>query len=434
MKKMLSYMLIMVLVLTFSSNSACKASQNSTSINSEVSSWGTSTVQNDYTDEFKALDDYVNELDKIIDEITKDINGADALIKACNDAVTAINAAITANDESAIATGITDAQTAIDAAQLFYDSLVENINEMDTIIKGINDLLTTLNNAGQDTSSYSITDAENTLENANEIAEDVLEAINNAKAAITAAGGNNAADETDDGATDVDGSSTGIDSSASGEIYNIYNNDTNFIFNFSVTLNNSQSKRYLKGEKADMLVAAVFTGGGNYTYQWYANLANSTEGGIAITHQTTSMFLPPTSQVGTLYYYCVATHSSGVSAISPVVGIEIYEVAPQQQPVSVLPSGDTVIKYQWGETPAALTVTASNGNAPYTYRWRKNGFVLDSAEDIANGSHSATYQPATVEEVVGSDGEQVEYYCVVIDSNGVDVRSGKFTLWFSHWT
>ncbi|MBO4663684.1 MAG: bacterial Ig-like domain-containing protein [Bacteroidaceae bacterium] len=50
------------------------------------------------------------------------------------------------------------------------------------------------------------------------------------------------------------------------------------------------------------------------TFQWYKNTVNSTEGGVAIDGATSTSYKPSTNELGTTYYYCVATNSVGSKA------------------------------------------------------------------------------------------------------------------------
>ncbi|WP_339919629.1 PKD domain-containing protein [uncultured Flavobacterium sp.] len=72
------------------------------------------------------------------------------------------------------------------------------------------------------------------------------------------------------------------------------------------------------------LSVAYSNGVGTASYQWYSNTTNTLTGGTAITTATTANFSPPNTVVGTAYYYCVITLSSGgcsnlTSSIAEVV-------------------------------------------------------------------------------------------------------------------
>jgi len=83
------------------------------------------------------------------------------------------------------------------------------------------------------------------------------------------------------------------------------------------------SKVYAKGNTAaNMTVAA--TGNPEPTYQWYTNTTNSNEGGTAISGATATTYKPTITELGTKYYYCVATNSEG-SVASSVASIAVKD-------------------------------------------------------------------------------------------------------------
>ncbi len=59
---------------------------------------------------------------------------------------------------------------------------------------------------------------------------------------------------------------------------------------------------------------------GSVTYQWYSNISNSNTGGTLIVGATTATYTPVTSSLGTLYYYCIVTNTTGCTVTSNVSG------------------------------------------------------------------------------------------------------------------
>ncbi|WP_460190509.1 PKD domain-containing protein, partial [Urechidicola sp. KH5] len=61
----------------------------------------------------------------------------------------------------------------------------------------------------------------------------------------------------------------------------------------------------------NILEVAYTNGTGTPTYQWYSNTVDSTTGGTLIPGATNATYNPPTTSIGTLYYYCVISFTSG---------------------------------------------------------------------------------------------------------------------------
>lgn len=84
------------------------------------------------------------------------------------------------------------------------------------------------------------------------------------------------------------------------------------------------------GQNPTILNVSYNNGAGTPTYQWYSNSINSITGSSPISAATTNSYNPPKTTVGTIYYYCVITLSSG--GCSNLTS-SIAEVAINQNPV-----------------------------------------------------------------------------------------------------
>jgi hypothetical protein len=73
-------------------------------------------------------------------------------------------------------------------------------------------------------------------------------------------------------------------------------------------------------------VQANVTDGGTLSYQWYRNSTRSNQGGEAIEGATDAIYAPPTSSVGTVYYYVVVTNTS-INHIGNKVAQTVSDVA-----------------------------------------------------------------------------------------------------------
>lgn len=96
---------------------------------------------------------------------------------------------------------------------------------------------------------------------------------------------------------------------------------------FSADLEGSFS--YEQGEEAEPLsIEAEVSDGGEISYQWYSNNVESNGGGTPIEGATEASFVPSTEEVGTFYYYVVATNTlngSIAKATSGLASVEIKE-------------------------------------------------------------------------------------------------------------
>ncbi len=59
-------------------------------------------------------------------------------------------------------------------------------------------------------------------------------------------------------------------------------------------------------------ITIVAGGAGTFTYQWFSNTSNINSGGTSLgASATAAAFAPPTTTVGTRYYYCTISGSCG---------------------------------------------------------------------------------------------------------------------------
>ena len=150
------------------------------------------------------------------------------------------------------------------------------------------------------------------------------------------------------------------------------------------------------------LSVTYINGTGTATYQWYSNVNNDTTTGTAIPAAIASSYVPPTNTVGTLYYYCIVTLSSGgcTSVISDTSKVTInanplvttaqtqtacsnslFSIAPSDGNGNIVPTG---ITYSW----SAPTVTGGmTGGANGSNQPTING-ILNNPTNIAQ---TATY-------------------------------------------
>ncbi len=67
---------------------------------------------------------------------------------------------------------------------------------------------------------------------------------------------------------------------------------------------------YALNDKAEELsIVATVSDGGVLSYQWYRNNVEVNGGGTPIEGATKNVYLPPTSEYGTVFYYAVVTNN-----------------------------------------------------------------------------------------------------------------------------
>lgn len=155
-----------------------------------------------------------------------------------------------------------------------------------------------------------------------------------------------------------------------------------------------------QGATPQNLEVVASGGNGTFTYQWYSNLLNNTSGAV-ISGATNSIFIPPTSAVGTLYYYCIVSQSTMGCGVTSSIAKVVVNQSPTvvNQPVS-----STVCL---GGNPTTLTFTVTNGAGTPTYQWFSNTVNNTTTGVTIVGATNATFTPPAA--AVGT----LYYYCLI---------------------
>ncbi len=144
----------------------------------------------------------------------------------------------------------------------------------------------------------------------------------------------------------------------------------------------------LGGTTPDLSVA-VTGSTGTLNYQWFSNTTNSKTGGTAIAGKTAPTFAPPTTTIGTLYYYVEVTQTpSGCKVVSNTATVQIVA----QPAITTQPIDNFVC--QNGTTPD-LTVAYSGGTGIPTYQWFSNTTNSNTGGTALVGKTTATFTPPT---------------------------------------
>jgi len=158
---------------------------------------------------------------------------------------------------------------------------------------------------------------------------------------------------------------------------------------------------------AEELSVKVTGGIGKYAYQWYQNTTNSNSGGSIIPNANDSIYMPSTTNTGTLYYYCEITQPNGpgCNAVSNTSQVIVKEgPAITEQPSSLV-----VCK---NEISPKLVVSWKNGVGIPSYQWFSNTLNSNTGGTLIPTATDSVYMPSTA--VVGT----IYYYCVISFSSG----------------
>ncbi|RVT71088.1 PKD domain-containing protein [Flavobacterium sufflavum] len=143
------------------------------------------------------------------------------------------------------------------------------------------------------------------------------------------------------------------------------------------------------GGTATQLAVVLGGSSGTPTYQWYSNTTNSTTGATLIATATNTTYDPPTTAIGTVYYYCVVTLTSGgcSNLTSSIVAVTVTPQPSISQPVAA----QTLCTGAIISTP--LSVTPSGGTGTATYKWYSNTTNSNSGGTLISGATTNNYTP-----------------------------------------
>ena len=156
---------------------------------------------------------------------------------------------------------------------------------------------------------------------------------------------------------------------------------------------------------SDLTVTAT---GYSLTYQWYSNTTDSNSGGTNLgsgSGAQTATFTPPTSTLGTTYYYVVVSSLCGAPLASEAS--EVIVAAP----FSILTEPITTQTVCQNDDASEISVEADGGTL--TYQWYSNTTDSNSGgTSLGAGAQSPFYTPST------STAGTTYYYAVVTGGCG----------------
>ncbi len=175
----------------------------------------------------------------------------------------------------------------------------------------------------------------------------------------------------------------------------------------TITTQPIPSQTLCQGATATILEVNANGGNGSFNYQWYSNTADNTSTGTLITGATSNTFTPPTTSVGTVYYYSIITQSTpGCSVTSTTASVTI-NVSPS---INNQPTSSVVCL---NGTPSTLQFSFTNGAGTATYQWYVNTTNNSTTGTAIVGATNATYIPPT-------DSIGILYYYCLVSFSGIN--------------
>ena len=169
------------------------------------------------------------------------------------------------------------------------------------------------------------------------------------------------------------------------------------------------------GTTPDLTVA--YSGGtGTPTYQWFSNTANLNTGGTALAGKTAATFTPPTTAVGTLYYYVQISFATGgcTTVTSNPAKIDVVAVTLTE----VDDTRKNILCY--GDATGNITVRGSGGVKKYTF--------TITGTDYTGTAISLTSGPVDLELFSFSTLKAGQYVLTLTDQTGCQKSTSSITL------
>ena len=164
----------------------------------------------------------------------------------------------------------------------------------------------------------------------------------------------------------------------------------------------------------ELTVAVDVADEGVLTYQWYVAESKLSKG-TAIENANSQSFIPPVTEVGTLYYYCIINNQLGNSSrsvISPLITFTVKENISAQSPIII--EQPTAQALEMGKNFILNVAAYSPDNGNLTYQWYFSA-QGSSEEVVIENATESSYEGSVTEDTIGN------YWCVVtstIQDNG----------------
>ncbi|MGA9638736.1 PKD domain-containing protein, partial [Flavobacterium sp.] len=214
-------------------------------------------------------------------------------------------------------------------------------------------------------------------------------------------------------------SSTGLVTALTAGTSNItYTNANNCKTTVAFTVNSAPTfssqpipSTVCEGGNPTVLSFVISGATGTPTYQWYSNSMNNTTSGTVISGATNDTFTPPSTSIGTFYYYCIITLPTGgctnIKTNATKVVIEANPIISLQPTSSQnLCIGVTI--------PTPLSIGYLNGTGTASYQWYSNTTNATTGGTLITGATTASYTPPTYT----ASGNFYYYATVSLSGNG----------------
>jgi PKD repeat protein len=150
------------------------------------------------------------------------------------------------------------------------------------------------------------------------------------------------------------------------------------------------------------LSVSITGGNGSATYQWFSNTTDSNSGGTVIAGATNNTFTPPSSVVGTQYYYCMISQTGTNCGVTSNTATVVVNLAPA---IATQPIASQQICLN--APTSILQIVYSNGSGQPDYQWYAN-----TINSVVGGTQINTATNNTFTPPSNVDGT-FYYYCVI---------------------
>lgn len=156
-----------------------------------------------------------------------------------------------------------------------------------------------------------------------------------------------------------------------------------------------QSRAVCEGGTVLPINVAYGNGTGTATYQWFWNATNINSGGTPILGATTDTYNPPANTVGTLYYYCEITFSSGGCTLisSNTAQVDVYQI-PVITPQNVVVCSGDVLNF--------IPQPGSGNTVPANTLYTWNLVSVNPVGSVSGTTNEAVPQTGLIQNLVNS--------------------------------